>query len=154
MELSNLTYAPGSRKNRKRVGRGIGSGHGGTSTRGHKGLYSRSGSSQKAGFEGGQMPLQRRVPKRGFTNVFRVEYQTVNLERLAKLEGVSIVNPEVLHQNRVIRKKRVPVKILGTGELAKALEVHAHSFSKSAKEKIEKAGGKVVIVGAAAQTAA
>ncbi len=154
MELSNLTYAPGSRKRRKRVGRGIGSGHGGTSTRGHKGLYSRSGSSRKPGFEGGQMPLQRRLPKRGFTNIFRVEFQTVNLDRLAKLEGVSVVNPEVLHQNRAIRKKHAPVKILGTGELMKALEVHAHSFSKSAKEKIEKAGGKAVIVGAAAQASA
>lgn len=154
MELSNLTYAPGSRKNRKRVGRGIGSGHGGTSTRGHKGLYSRSGSSQKAGFEGGQMPLQRRVPKRGFTNVFRVEYQTVNLERLSKLDGVSVVDPEVLHQNRAIRKKHVPVKILGTGEMTKALEVHAHSFSKSAKDKIEKAGGKAVVMGVATRTAA
>lgn len=154
MELSNLKYAPGSRKSRKRVGRGIGSGHGGTSTRGHKGLYSRSGSSQKAGFEGGQMPLQRRVPKRGFTNVFRVEYQTVSLDRLSKLDGVSIVNPEVLHQNRAIRKKHVPVKILGTGEVAKALEVHAHRFSKSAKEKIEKAGGKAVVMGVATRTAA
>lgn len=154
MELSKLTYARGSRKNRKRVGRGIGSGHGGTSTRGHKGLYSRSGSSQKVGFEGGQMPLQRRVPKRGFTNIFRIAYQTVNLDRLAKLDGVSIVNPEVLHQSRVIRKKQVPVKILGTGEISKALEVHAHSFSKSAKEKIERAGGKVIVMGAVAPTAA
>ncbi|MEK7728828.1 MAG: 50S ribosomal protein L15 [candidate division KSB1 bacterium] len=149
MELSNLTYTSGSRKNRKRVGRGIGSGHGGTSTRGHKGLYSRSGSSQKAGFEGGQMPLQRRLPKRGFNNIFRVEYQIVNLDKLAKLEGVAVVNLEVLHQSRIIRKKNLPVKILGTGELAKAFEVHAHSFTKSAKEKIEKAGGKAVILGAA-----
>ena len=148
MELSNLTYAPGSRKNRKRVGRGIGSGHGGTSTRGHKGLYSRSGSSRKPGFEGGQMPLQRRTPKRGFTNIFRVEFQTVNLDKLAKLEGVTVVNLEVLRERRLIRKRNVPVKVLGTGELAKAFEVHAHSFSKSAKEKIEKAGGKVVVVGA------
>lgn len=150
MELSNLTYAPGSRKNRKRVGRGIGSGHGGTSTRGHKGLYSRSGSSQKAGFEGGQMPLQRRLPKRGFNNIFRVEFQTVNLDKLAKLDGVTVVSLEVLLKNRIIRKKSVPVKILGTGDIAKAFEVHAHSFSKSAKEKIEKAGGKAVIIGAAA----
>lgn len=150
MELSNLSYAPGSRKNRKRVGRGIGSGHGGTSTRGHKGLYSRSGSSQKAGFEGGQMPLQRRLPKRGFNNIFRVEFQTVNLDKLAKLDGVSVVNVEVLLQNRIIRKKSVPVKILGSGDIAKAFEVHAHSFSKSAKEKIEKAGGKAIILGAAA----
>lgn len=148
MELSNLTYAPGSRKNRKRVGRGIGSGHGGTSTRGHKGLYSRSGSSRKPGFEGGQMPLQRRIPKRGFTNIFRVEFQTVNLDKLAKLEGVAVVNLEVLLERRLIRKKNVRVKVLGSGELAKAFEVHAHSFSKSAKEKIEKAGGKAVVVGA------
>lgn len=148
MELSNLTYAPGSRKNRKRVGRGIGSGHGGTSTRGHKGLYSRSGSSSKPGFEGGQMPLQRRIPKRGFTNIFRVEFQTVNLDKLAKLEGVAVVNLEVLLERRLIRKKNVPVKVLGSGELAKAFEVHAHRFSKSAKEKIEKAGGKAVVVGA------
>jgi large subunit ribosomal protein L15 len=154
MELSNLSFAPGSRKNRKRIGRGIGSGHGGTSTRGHKGLYSRSGSSQKPGFEGGQMPLQRRLPKRGFTNFFRVEFQTVNLDKLAKLEGVSVVNLEVMREKRLIRKKNVPVKILGAGEVAKAFEVHAHSFSKSAKEKIEKAGGKAVVVGATSQPAA
>jgi large subunit ribosomal protein L15 len=146
MELSNLSYAPGSRKNRKRVGRGEGSGHGGTSTRGHKGQYSRSGSKHRAWFEGGQMPLQRRIPKRGFTNIFRVEYQTVNVDSLAGLEGVSTVTPEVLHQKRLVRKKNVPVKILGSGEITQALEVQAHAFSQSAREKIEKAGGKAVVI--------
>jgi large subunit ribosomal protein L15 len=146
MELSNLSYAPGSRKNRKRVGRGEGSGHGGTSTRGHKGQYSRSGSKHRAWFEGGQMPLQRRIPKRGFTNIFRVEYQTVNVDSLAGLEGVSTVTPEVLHQKRLVRKKDVPVKILGSGEITQALEVQAHAFSQSAREKIEKAGGKAVVI--------
>ncbi len=96
------------------------------------------------------MPLQRRLPKRGFNNIFRVEFQTVNLDKLAKLDGVTVVSLEVLLKNRIIRKKSVPVKILGTGDIAKAFEVHAHSFSKSAKEKIEKAGGKAVIIGAAA----
>ena len=144
MELSRLKYAAGSRKRRKVVGRGAGSGHGKTATRGHKGQHSRSGAHDKVGFEGGQMPLHRRVPKRGFNNIFRTEYQVVNLEALASLQEVKQVTPEVLMSRRVVRKKNMPIKILGTGEITRALEVHAHRFSKSAREKIEKAGGKVV----------
>ncbi len=146
MELSNLKYAAGSRKRRKIVGRGAGSGHGKTSTRGHKGQFSRSGAHAKFGFEGGQMPLHRRLPKRGFTNIFRTEYQPVNLAALDALKDVKQVTPELLLAQRVVRRKNMPIKILGTGEITRALEVHAHRFSKSAREKIEKAGGKVVEV--------
>jgi large subunit ribosomal protein L15 len=146
MELSRLKYAAGSRKRRKVVGRGAGSGHGKTATRGHKGQHSRSGAHSKFGFEGGQMPLHRRMPKRGFHNLFRTEYQAVNLDALAGLKGIKLVTPEVLLARRVVRKKNVLIKILGTGEMTQALEVHAHRFSKSAREKIEKAGGKAVEV--------
>jgi len=143
MDLSNLNYAPRSRKKPKRVGRGDASGHGGTSTRGHKGQRSRSGSRIRPGFEGGQMPLQRRIPKRGFHNIFRVEYQAVNLGSIQKL-SLDTVTPEVMAEKRLIRKRNLPVKILGTGEIDRAVEVHAHGFSQSAKEKIEKAGGKAI----------
>lgn len=146
MDLSQLKYAPGSRKNRKRVGRGQGSGHGGTACRGHKGQKSRSGGKIPAWFEGGQMPLQRRIPKRGFKNIFRRTFQIVNLEALEKRIEGETVNPEILLANRLIRKKDLPVKILGNGELSKALEVYAHAFSKSAIEKIEKAGGKAITI--------
>lgn len=146
MNLSNLTYAKGSHKKAKRVGRGIGSGHGGTSTRGHKGQYSRSGSKRRAWFEGGQMPLQRRIPKRGFTNIFKTVYQSINLERLNKLDGVAQITPELLLEKRLIRRKNVPVKILGTGQIDRAVEVHAHGFSRSAQEKIAKAGGKAIVI--------
>ncbi|MDQ7063765.1 MAG: 50S ribosomal protein L15 [candidate division KSB1 bacterium] len=144
MDLGNLTYAKGSRKKRKRVGRGEGSGHGGTACRGHKGQRSRSGGGVPPWFEGGQMPLQRRVPKRGFTNIFRKEYQIVNLEDLERKVTDTVVTPEILHQLRLIDKKDQPVKILGTGEITRPLEISAHAFSKSAIEKIEKAGGKVI----------
>jgi len=154
MELSRLKYAAGSRRRRKIVGRGEGSGHGGTSTRGHKGQHSRSGAHAKFGFEGGQMPLHRRLPKRGFTNLFRTEYQVVNLETLAHLEDVQEVTPEVLLAKRVVRKKNMPIKILGTGEITRAMEVHAHRFSKTAREKIEKAGGKAIEVQAAHRASA
>ncbi|KAA0228325.1 50S ribosomal protein L15 [candidate division KSB1 bacterium] len=146
MNLSNLTYAKGSHKKAKRVGRGEGSGHGGTSTRGHKGQYSRSGSKRRPWFEGGQMPLQRRIPKRGFNNIFRTVYQSINLERLNKLDGIAQITPEVLLEKRLIRKKNVPIKVLGTGEISRAVEVHAHGFSRSAQEKIEKAGGKAIVI--------
>src|SRR5256886_15298431 len=128
----------------KRVGRGMGSGMGKTSTRGHKGQRSRSGSRMMRGFEGGQMPLHRRVPKRGFTNIFREEYNIVNLEKLADL-GESTINPEILRKAGVISTKR-RVKILGDGELKSAIRVQAHKFSKSAQEKITKAGGKFEIL--------
>ena len=144
MNLSNIRAPRKASENRKRVGRGMGSGMGKTSTRGHKGQRSRSGSRLLRGFEGGQMPLHRRLPKRGFTNIFRQEYSIVNLEKLAAM-GETTINPEVLRQAGVIRSKR-PVKILGEGELKSAITVHAHKFSKSAQEKIVKAGGKFEVL--------
>lgn len=146
MDLSNLNYASRSRKPRKRLGIGEGSGHGGTSTKGHKGQLSRAGTKTNPWFEGGQMPLQRRLPKRGFTNIFRVEYQVVNVESLARLRDVAEVTPAVLFERGLIGKKSQRVKILGDGSLEKALVVHAHAFSKAAQEKIEKAGGKIQLV--------
>jgi large subunit ribosomal protein L15 len=146
MDLSNLRYAPRSRKKRKRVGCGEGSGHGGTSTRGHKGQHSRAGSKIRPWFEGGQMPLQRRVPKRGFINIFRTEYQVVNLASLGRLQKLAEVTPEVLYKHGLISKKNQPVKILGEGELASVMTVHAHAFSKTAREKIEKIGGKALLL--------
>ncbi|MDZ7266127.1 MAG: 50S ribosomal protein L15 [candidate division KSB1 bacterium] len=146
MDLSSLKYAKGSHKKAKRIGRGDSSGHGGTSTRGHKGQHSRSGSKRKAWFEGGQMPLQRRIPKRGFTNIFKTVFQPVNLTSLNRLDGISSITPEVLRQHGVIRKRNLPVKILGKGELSRAVEVHAHGFSKGAQEKIARAGGKAIVI--------
>jgi large subunit ribosomal protein L15 len=144
MNLSNIHAPKNATTKRKRVGRGMGSGMGKTSTRGHKGQRSRTGSRMIRGFEGGQMPLHRRMPKRGFTNIFRKEYNIVSLERLAEL-GETTINPDVLRKAGVIKTKH-PVKILGDGELAVALTVSAHKFSKSAQEKIEKAGGKVEVI--------
>ena len=123
----------------------MGSGMGKTSTRGHKGQGSRSGSRLMRGFEGGQMPLQRRLPKRGFTNIFKTEYEVVNVERLAEIEEKEIT-PDVLRKAGVVSSKKTRVKVLGQGDLAKAVTVHAHKFSKSAQEKIEKAGGKVQVL--------
>jgi large subunit ribosomal protein L15 len=140
MKLHDLNPAPGSKKNRKRVGRGPGTGLGKTAGKGHKGQKSRSGYSRRPGFEGGQMPLIRRVPKRGFTNIFRVEYSVINVGDLASQEGLDKVDPEVLRQRGLVRKGQ-PVKILGDGEIDRALTVAAHKFSKTAREKIEKAGG-------------
>jgi len=144
MNLSNIRAPRKAAENKKRVGRGMGSGMGKTSTRGHKGQRSRSGSRMLRGFEGGQMPLHRRLPKRGFTNIFREEYSIVNLDRLAALDETTI-NPEVLRKAGVISTAR-RVKILGDGELKAALTVHAHKFSKSAQEKITKAGGKFEVL--------
>ncbi len=144
MNLSNIRAPKKATENRKRVGRGMGSGMGKTSTRGHKGQRSRSGSRMIRGFEGGQMPLHRRMPKRGFTNIFRKEYNIVSLERLAAL-GETTITPEVLRKAGVIKAK-LPVKILGDGQLTVALTVSAHKFSKSAQEKITKAGGKVEVL--------
>ena len=144
MNLSNLHKPKKATEKRKRVGRGMGSGMGKTSTRGHKGQRSRTGSRMIRGFEGGQMPLHRRMPKRGFTNVFRKEYNIVSLERLAEL-GETTINPEVLRKAGVIKTKH-PVKVLGDGELSVALTVSAHKFSKSAQEKITKAGGKIEVL--------
>jgi len=144
MNLSSVRAPKKSSEKRKRVGRGMGSGMGKTSTRGHKGQRSRSGSRMLRGFEGGQMPLHRRMPKRGFTNIFRKEYSIVNLAALAGLEETTIT-PDVLRKAGVIKTKH-PVKILGDGELQAALTVHAHKFSKSAQEKITKAGGKFEVL--------
>jgi large subunit ribosomal protein L15 len=143
MNLSSIRAPKKANENKKRVGRGMGSGMGKTSTRGHKGQRSRSGSRMMRGFEGGQMPLHRRVPKRGFTNIFRQEFNIVNLEKLAGLGDT--INPEVLRKAGVISTKR-PVKILGDGELKSAITVQAHKFSKSAQEKITKAGGKFEVL--------
>jgi large subunit ribosomal protein L15 len=144
MNLSTIKAPRKATEKRKRVGRGMGSGMGKTSTRGHKGQGSRSGSRLLRGFEGGQMPLHRRIPKRGFKNIFRVEYAVVNLERLAEL-GETEITPEVLKKAGIVGGSK-PVKILGDGELKSAITVHAHKFSKSAQEKITKAGGKFEVL--------
>ncbi|MBU1098651.1 MAG: 50S ribosomal protein L15 [Ignavibacteriae bacterium HGW-Ignavibacteriae-2] len=146
--LSNLKYAKGSTKQRKRIGRGEGSGHGGTATKGMNGQKSRSGYNYRPWFEGGQMPLQRRVPKRGFTNIFKVAYQVVNLEVLQQLvDSKKIedgkIDAVVLYKNGVISKAAHPYKILGSGALTAKLQVEANKFSASAKEKIESAGGTI-----------
>jgi len=148
--LSSLKPAPGSRKNRKRIGRGPGSGHGKTATRGHKGQHSRSGAKFRAWFEGGQMPLQRRIPKFGFRNKFRVTYQVINLADLETLQKngkltEETVAPEVLVNAGAVRKN-YPVKVLGDGEISTALKISAHAFSKTAQEKIKAAGGTITIV--------
>jgi large subunit ribosomal protein L15 len=139
MKLHELSPAKGSKHARKRVGRGPGSGLGKTAGRGEKGQKSRTGHSQRPGFEGGQMPLIRRVPKRGFTNIWRTEYAVVNLSQLAGFEGD--VTPESLAERGLVRSGK-PVKVLGDGEVGKALTVTAHKFSKSARAKIEAAGGR------------
>ncbi len=146
MDLSSLQPAEGSIKNRKRIGRGQGSGRGGTSTRGHKGAKSRSGYKSKAHFEGGQMPLQRRVPKFGFTNMNRVEYTPINLDIIQGLvEGnESAILDFAFFKLHGLVSKNDKVKILGRGELSGKVEIHAHAFSQTATEAIEKAGGKIV----------
>jgi large subunit ribosomal protein L15 len=144
-ELHNLSPAPGSHRNRKRLGRGPGSGTGKTSGKGHKGQLARTGGSVRAGFEGGQMPLQRRIPKVGFTPLNRVEYQPVNVRDLQELADAE-VTPEVLRSRGLIGSLKQPVKILGTGDIARAVQVSAHAFSASAKAKIEAAGGTVTLI--------
>jgi len=148
--LSNLRAPRKANTGRKRVGRGMGSGMGKTSTRGHKGQGSRTGSSLMRGFEGGQMPLHRRLPKRGFTNIFRTEYTVVNLDRIAQqTEGLTVTEIALEDYKKLglSSSKKALIKILGSGELTSAITIHAHKFSKSAVEKIEKAGGKAVILG-------
>lgn len=149
MKLHELSPAPGSKSKKKRLGRGPGSGLGKTSGKGHKGLLARSGRANQVGFEGGQIPLVRRLPKRGFTNVFKVEYSVVNLKTLAKIEGEGVITPDVLKQNGVLKGRHPLVKILGAGEIDRPLVVEAHRFSESAKEKIESAGGQVKVIGRA-----
>ncbi|RJQ48456.1 MAG: 50S ribosomal protein L15 [Nitrospiraceae bacterium] len=145
MKLSDLAPAPGSRKNKKRVGRGCGSGHGKTSCRGHKGQKARTGGGTKPGFEGGQMPLQRRLPKRGFTNIFQKNYSIVNV---GELEGLSesTITPDILVREGLIKNLQDGVKILGDGNITKAVKVQAHAFSESAKDKITKAQGSVEVI--------
>ena len=148
MDLSNLKPAKGSTKTNKRLGRGQGSGKGGTSTRGHKGAKSRSGYSQKIGFEGGQMPLHRRVPKWGFKNRNRIEYRAINLDSLQELfdqKNISVIDPETLFSNGLVGKNDL-VKILGRGELKAKIDVKAHAFSDKAKEVIEALGGVASII--------
>jgi large subunit ribosomal protein L15 len=149
--LSNLTPAKGSRRKTKRIGRGQGSGHGGTATKGHKGAKSRSGHKFKMWFEGGQMPLTRRVPKFGFTPRNRIEMQVVNIATLGILVGKKkisngVVTPEILFKTGTTAKKNVPIKILGNGEIKTKLDVTAHAFSKSAISKIEATGGKATVL--------
>ncbi len=146
MDLSNLKPAPGSKKKRKRVGRGDGSGHGKTSCRGHKGQGARSGGNTPSGFEGGQMPLQRRVPKRGFRNPFRKSAAIVNLGQLEIFASGSEVTPQILKEQGLVRGSDERVKILGDGSLSKPLTVKAHGFSSKAKEKIEALGGKAELI--------
>ena len=147
MELHNLSPAPGSTRARKRVGRGPGSGNGKTAGRGHKGQKSRSGYSRRFGFEGGQMPLVRRIPKRGFTNIFRVEHQVVNLRDLERVfDAGDTVSPQTLADRGLVRSGGGPVKVLGDGELNTKLTVQAHKFSKSARAGIEGAGGSCEVV--------
>jgi large subunit ribosomal protein L15 len=147
MNLSNLRAPKKANSNKKRVGRGMGSGMGKTSTRGHKGQRSRSGSRMMRGFEGGQMPLHRRLPKRGFTNIFRTEYTVLNIDRIASL-GEGDVTLDTLVKAGLAKNGDL-VKVLGDGELKKKVNVQAHKFSKSAQEKITKAGGKAEVIGAA-----
>jgi len=148
--LSNLRAPKKANENKKRVGRGMGSGMGKTSTRGHKGQGSRSGSSLMRGFEGGQMPLHRRLPKRGFTNIFRVEYTVLGLDRVAELvaeHGVIEFTLEKIVELNLLHKKNGLIKVLNNGEINSPVTIHAHKFSKSAKEAIEKAGGKAIVIG-------
>ncbi|MBP9191943.1 MAG: 50S ribosomal protein L15 [Ignavibacteria bacterium] len=149
--LSNLKYAEGSRKKKKRVGRGQGSGYGGTSTKGHKGQRSRSGAKFRTWFEGGQMPLQRRVPKFGFKNINRVEYITINLDDIQALIDSGKISEtkfdkEYLLTKKLIKGRNMPLKVLGNGEIKTKIEITANAFSKTAIDKIEKGGGKAVIV--------
>ncbi|CAN5415377.1 50S ribosomal protein L15 [soil metagenome] len=145
LALNNLSPTPGSTHKKKRVGRGPGSGLGKTAGRGHKGQKSRSGYSKKIGFEGGQMPLQRRLPKRGFTNIFKKKWVEISLAKLEENFGANDeITPEVLHERGLIKKAKHDLVILGNGEISKVLKISAHRFTKSAKEKIENAGGVVI----------
>ena len=150
MNLSGLRPPAGQKKRRSRIGRGMGSGHGKTATRGSKGQHAGTGFSQKRGFEGGQMPIHRRLPKRGFKNIFKKQFAIVNLGRLEKLEGDSF-NPDRLVELGVVRKLGEGLKVLGAGQLTRKISVEANQFSKSALEKIQKAGGTAQVIGAAAE---
>ncbi|UCB57342.1 MAG: 50S ribosomal protein L15 [Candidatus Omnitrophota bacterium] len=146
MRLNDLYPSKGTNKKPKRVGRGIGSGHGKTSCRGHKGQKARSGRKLRPGFEGGQMPIARRLPKRGFRNRFKKEYQIINVEQLNKFRKDSTITPQILQDEGLIKDAQMPIKILGKGKIAKVLNIQTPAISQQAKEKIEKAGGKVSTV--------
>jgi large subunit ribosomal protein L15 len=148
MKLHELRPAPGSRKRPKRIGRGIGSGHGKTATKGHKGLLARSGGGKRPGFEGGQMPLKRRVPKRGFTNIFREDWDIVNLRDLERL-GIEEVTPAILMQKGLVRAGARRIKVLGEGNITRPISIQAHRFSDSAAAKIQAAGGRPEVLGSA-----
>ncbi|MBM4138328.1 MAG: 50S ribosomal protein L15 [Nitrospira sp.] len=147
MKLHDLKPALGAKKRRKRIGRGPGSGHGKTATKGHKGLLARSGGGKRPGFEGGQMPLIRRLPKFGFTNPFRTEYAVVNVRSFENWSGGDTVTPQAMVDAGLVKRKTLPIKILGTGSLKKSLIIQAHKFSKSAEGKIQAAGGRVEVIG-------
>jgi large subunit ribosomal protein L15 len=146
VRLEDLGPADGSKKKKKRVGRGIGSGHGKTSCKGHKGQKARSGGTKGPGFEGGQMPLQRRLPKRGFKNIFKIEFAIVNLKDINRIEGIDVITPEVLIEKGLVKDMKDGIKILGGGELKKPLTIKADAFSDSASAKITAAGGKVEVL--------
>jgi len=149
LSLNNLRPAKGSTHKKKRLGRGPGTGLGKTAGRGHKGQKSRSGYSSKVGFEGGQMPLHRRLPKRGFTNIFKKQWIEVSLEALDRsFDANTEITPEVMHQRGIIKKAKHDIVVLGNGNISKALKISAHRFTKSAREKIEKAGGAITVIGA------
>ncbi len=146
MKIEDIAPAGGSRKKSKRVGRGFGSGHGKTSCKGHKGQKSRSGGGVGPGFEGGQMPLQRRLPKRGFKNRFGIEYAVINLEKINSLEGVDLITPEILKEKGIVKDLKDGLKILGQGNIERPVTVKATAFSGSAAEKIAAAGGKTEVI--------
>lgn len=149
MKLHDLHPFPGSTKKKKRLGRGPGSGFGKTAGKGHKGLLARAGNANMAGFEGGQMPLARRLPKRGFTNIFRIEYTIVNIQTLAALESTTEFNPAIFRELGLLKGRNARVKILGEGDVGRPLVIEAHKFSESAKQKIESAGGQAKVIGRA-----
>ena len=146
MRIEDIRPAEGSTKNKKRVGRGVGSGHGKTSCKGHKGQKARSGGTKGAGFEGGQMPLQRRIPKRGFTNVFKKEYAIINLDTLEALKDDAVITPELLIEKGVIKKMKDGLKVLANGSIQRPVTIKANAFSASAAAKIEAAGGKTEVI--------
>ena len=149
MKLSELPRSPGKQKRKRRLGRGPGSGSGKTSGKGHKGMLARAGRANGVGFEGGQMPLARRLPKRGFHNIHRVEYCIVNLATLSGLTDIEEITHKILLDKGIVRKASKPVKILGNGDLNRPLVIEAHSFSKSALQKIQQAGGQAKVIGRA-----
>ena len=146
MRIEDIRPAEGSTKNKKRVGRGVGSGHGKTACKGHKGQKARSGGTKGAGFEGGQMPLQRRIPKRGFTNIFKKEYAIINLDTLEALKDDSVITPELLIEKGVIKKMKDGLKVLANGSIQRPVTIKANAFSASAAAKIEAAGGKTEVI--------